>query len=51
MKGFSINQQDELAKKYIPLDKPFTQRDYVGYQKELKKLNKEKDKDVQMVKQ
>jgi hypothetical protein len=41
LKGFSIKQQDELAAKYIPLDKPFTQRDYKGYARELRKTKKD----------
>lgn len=45
MKGFSIKQQGELAQKYIPLDKPFTQRDYVGYIKALKKIKNKKVED------
>jgi hypothetical protein len=35
-----MKEQSKLAKKYIPIDKPFAQRDYEGYTRELRKIKK-----------
>lgn len=38
MKNFV--KQTALQKKYIPIDKPFSKRDYVGYIKAIKRLSR-----------